>query len=296
MRAKRLLSGRTWLLSLLACWTNATAGAQVNLDVFDGIAKADVLLLGTFHFDDPGLDDYKPEFPWNPLDPHNSRQIAEVVQLLVRSRPSRIAVEWPVARQAALDSAYSAWVSGRAPLGPSEREQLAFRLARALGHERVYAIDAPARSYFPDLTQEQYDRHVAQLTQGADPRLLARQQDLERRYRALARLEDSLKTTMSLRDYFLRENAANRVLAGHGQYLVGSFHLGQDDDYLGPDMRTRWYNRNLRIFHNLQRITRSADERILVIIGAGHLPILRHSVEASPEYRLVEVQEYLRRQ
>jgi hypothetical protein len=28
-----------------------------------------------------------------------------------------------------------------------------------------------------------------------------------------------------------------------------------------------------------------------VIIGAGHLPILRHAVEASPEFELVEARE-----
>jgi hypothetical protein len=33
--------------------------------------------------------------------------------------------------------------------------------------------------------------------------------------------------------------------------------------------------------------------RILVIFGAGHIPILRHCVLASPEYNLVEVREYL---
>jgi hypothetical protein len=101
---------------------------------------------------------------------------------------------------------------------------------------------------------------------------------------------------MPLRDFLLRENDPVRVLASHGQYLIEGFRLGRGDDYLGPDMRTRWFNRNLRIFHNLQRITASPAERILVIMGAGHLPILRHSVEASPEYRLVEVRDHLTRQ
>jgi len=32
----------------------------------------------------------------------------------------------------------------------------------------------------------------------------------------------------------------------------------------------------------------------LLIIGAGHLPILRHAVLASPEYHLAEVREYQR--
>jgi pheromone shutdown protein TraB len=65
------------------------------------------------------------------------------------------------------------------------------------------------------------------------------------------------------------------------------------DEYPGVDAKTAWYNRNLRIFANLQRITDRTDERILVIIGAGHVPILRHTVQASPEYALVEVADVL---
>jgi hypothetical protein len=218
-----------------------------------------------------------------------------VTALLVKFRPRRVALEWPASRQAELDSAYGAFVSGQASLRANERDQLGFRVAHELGHDRVYAIDAPARSYYPDMTQQDYERHVARLMEGADRTVHARQQELAARYGVLAQLDDSLKTTMPLREYLLRENDQGRVLVAHGQYLIGSFYLGRDDDYLGPDMGTRWYNRNLRIFHNLQRITSSPDDRILVILGSGHLPILRHALEASPEYRLVEVSDYLGR-
>jgi hypothetical protein len=296
MRRKKCGAKGVGLALMAVCLFQTSALAQASKDPFAGVQKADVLLLGTFHFDDPGLDDYKPRFPWNPFESRRQEEIAEVVRLLAAFRPTRVALEWPVGRQAQLDAAYSAFLGGRAPLGPNEREQLGFRLARELGHERVYAVDAPARSYDADMTQEQYNRHVARLIEGADGRLLARQQELEGRFRGLAEFDDSLKTTMVLREYLLRENDPDRVLSGHGQYLIGSFHLGRDDDYLGPDMRTRWYNRNLRIFHNIQRITASPNERVIVIIGSGHLPILRHSLQASPEYRLAEVRQVLGRE
>jgi len=94
-------------------------------------------------------------------------------------------------------------------------------------------------------------------------------------------------------EYLLHLNTEERILASHGIYLVGSFKAGVGEEYPGPDSKTAWYNRNLRIFANLQRITEREDERILLIIGAGHLPILRHAVQASPEYALVEVSEHL---
>lgn len=71
------------------------------------------------------------------------------------------------------------------------------------------------------------------------------------------------------------------------------FTLGGGDDYARPDGATEWYNRNLRIFANLQRLTAGPGERLLLLIGSGHLPILRHCALASPEYALVEAADYL---
>jgi hypothetical protein len=92
-----------------------------------------------------------------------------------------------------------------------------------------------------------------------------------------------------LREANLEENIVKR----HGHYLVDRFKIGLGDEYPGVDQTTGWYNRNLRIFANLQRLTTSPDERIILIIGSGHLSILRHTVMASPEYQLAEVHDYL---
>lgn len=270
----------------------SSAAAQGT--VFD-VPQAEVLLLGTFHFDDPGLDSYRPQFPWDPFTADHQREIEDVVRLLARFRPTRIALESPASRQPQLDAAYTAFLEDRATLGPAEGQQLGFRLARELGHERVYAVDAPARSYFPGMTQEEYERRVTELVEDADAVVMERQEHLTARYDRFYREADSLKVVLPLRDFLVWANEPERVLLSHGAYLIGGFYLGRDGDYFGPDMRTRWYNRNLRIFHNLQRLTRSPAERILVIIGSGHLPILRHAVKASPEYRLVEAGDYLRR-
>jgi hypothetical protein len=88
-------------------------------------------------------------------------------------------------------------------------------------------------------------------------------------------------------------NTEQALQESHGLYLTGWFKIGSGHAYPGVDWVTAWYNRNLRIFANLQRITSSSGDRILVIFGAGHIPILRHCVLALPEYNLVEVSEYL---
>jgi hypothetical protein len=67
--------------------------------------------------------------------------VDEVVARLAAFRPTRIAVEWPRERQAALDSLYREYRAGRLAPRPSEVFQLGFRLAARLGLARVDAVD-----------------------------------------------------------------------------------------------------------------------------------------------------------
>ena len=66
-------------------------------------------------------------------------------------------------------------------------------------------------------------------------------------------------------------------------------------DFFGADgFVSAWHNRNIRIYSNIVRTIRSPEERLLVIIGAGHVPILRQALGASPVVQLVNVDPVLR--
>ncbi|MBI2073302.1 MAG: hypothetical protein HYT81_09790 [Gemmatimonadetes bacterium] len=89
-------------------------------------------------------------------------------------------------------------------------------------------------------------------------------------------------------------NSAEAIRRSHLPYHVAFFTFdGAEGGYAGADFVAGWYDRNLRIFRNLQRITRDPEERILLIIGAGHLPILRFVTQHSPEYELIEPNPFL---
>ena len=77
-------------------------------------------------------------------------------------------------------------------------------------------------------------------------------------------------------------------------YVLSTGEAETISDYIGVDFETgRWFNRNLRIFRNIQRIETGPSDRILVIFGAGHLNLLNYLFECSPEYRLEEANKYL---
>jgi hypothetical protein len=63
--------------------------------------------------------------------------------------------------------------------------------------------------------------------------------------------------------------------------------------YARTDLVTNWYKRNLRILTNLIRVTDIGKDRVLLVIGAGHLAILRQLAADSDYFCLVDPQPYL---
>jgi hypothetical protein len=273
---------------------------------------AQIMLLGTFHFQDRGLDAYKPQLDVDILSPQRQQEVTDVVERLARFQPAKIAIERRPERQAEIDQEYRAYLGDAFPLPGDEVYQLGFQLAKRLGHASIHCVDAWGRYYEPPLDLEAYaaNRTTRELQQ-----LLAEQFDFDpfrdlmtyaREHGQEALLAqwqialqkagesgDQAKTQRTLRETLLLGNREEHIWRSHHPYLVGPFKIGVGNEYPGVDYVAAWYSRNLRIFANLQRLREAADDRILLIIGAGHLPILRHCVLTSPEYALVEVHDYL---
>jgi hypothetical protein len=249
-----------------------------------GVPAAALAILGTFHFQDAGLDSYRPEHHVDVRTPERQTEVEELILRLAEFRPTRIAVEQGRFRQARLDSLYTEYLAGRWELGANEVYQLGFRLAARLGHERVYAVDAPDHSQLMALWRDHREELAA--AERADA-------ELNQRYRAIYSYADSAKMNRTLREHLLYLNDPDRIRLTHGHYLIASFKAEGEDEYLGPNAALGWYSRNLRIFRNIQRITDSPEERILAIVGSGHLALLNFFADASPEYEWVDVRRYL---
>jgi len=81
--------------------------------------------------------------------------------------------------------------------------------------------------------------------------------------------------------------------ASHAFSITERFAVGDGEAYPGVDgFVTTWHNRNLRIFQNILNASKPGDDMV-VIIGAGHVPLLRRMVQCSPDFELVEVVEVL---
>lgn len=102
---------------------------------------------------------------------------------------------------------------------------------------------------------------------------------------------EALQKTQSVAALLARFNEPPRIRADHGLYNA-SLAFGDSTSQPGAEPDGAWYLRNARIFAKLTQIARPGD-RVFVMFGAGHAYWLRHFVETTPGFQLVEPDRYL---
>src|SRR5262245_36516199 len=95
-------------------------------------APVQVLVVGVFHFDSPGLDMFNPKMK-DILGERRQRDILDVVRRLEAFKPTKIAVE-AKAGSPAVQARLDKYLKGEYTLKEGEIDQLALRLAKNLGH------------------------------------------------------------------------------------------------------------------------------------------------------------------
>ncbi|MGB5007917.1 MAG: DUF5694 domain-containing protein, partial [Ferruginibacter sp.] len=209
------------------------------------------------------------------------------LQILAKYKPTKVTIESMPERQKFHDSLYNEFINGRYEPGENEIYQVSYRLAAMMGHKKVYTIDAPARGFDDEMNTDSF-AIVHHQQKYADT-------VYSNMFFALYAKDDSLKSVLPLRTSLAYQNNPERLRLGLGHYLLGDFKVSADGYYPGADGSTYWWNRNLRIFSNILQLAASTnEERIFVMIGAGHLQILRLLAMACPEIDFVDAYDYLK--
>lgn len=273
---------KKWIL-LLSCWLAAATPAVAQ----DAIP---ILTLGTFHFDFPNLDkrQYDNDETIDILEQVYQDEIESLVDALAEFSPTVIVIERPAEMQGQIDSLFRLYQAGKYDLRRGEYEQIGFRLAKKLGINRIYCAD-------------EWGRHYGNISEMLDKPDSREYIDFEHSFydhpdsvkefhpESVFKKKGIIAELISLND---PENIRRSL----GNYLIGHFkYESEPNDFTGTDYETgRWFNRNLRIFRNIQRIATDNTDRILVIFGAGHMNILNYLFGCSPEYELEDIGKYLR--
>lgn len=240
----------------------------------DSAGQPEVLVLGVWHMSNVTGEDQ------DILSPQRQAELSEALSALERFRPTKIALEQVFYRSDNLADTYTDFLEGVHELTRNERQQIGFRLAKRLGHETVYAIDADGDFPLPRLQDYVEARGYIDAYEA-----------MRHEWRETLETWDTYFTNHTLLETLLYMNSDEYAaeLMAHDYELA---HFGEPWNWAGPDLLTAWFRRNIRIYGNVVHLADSPDERVLVIIGSGHLAWLRHDFGSDPGIRLRKLAEF----
>ena len=96
-------------------------------------------------------------------------------------------------------------------------------------------------------------------------------------------------------DYYIWLNDDTTLRGNHFSMFAGLLGAGADDVYAGLDALADWYNRNFNMMHHILRTVRPGDERVFVVVGAGHVRSMRHILDEAPHFCPVSPPPFLGR-
>jgi len=265
-------------LTFLSCAVAVAFAATINAFA-QNQGKAQVMILGVYHFDNPNQDYVKTDFD-NHLSEKRQKQIAEVLESLAKFKPTKVVVEAPP-EAVKVQQRYESYLKGEYKLTANETEQLGFRLAKQFDHKQVYLGDHKIEMDFDAVMAAAQQTNNRAFLEGFQ-KVMAEVQEMQKRHalltvrEALIELNDP-KHNDRTRDFYLQ---LARVRSA--------------DKFVGADVLSDWYKRNFRIFTNILQVIESPGDRVLVIFGQGHGAYLRDWVKSYPDLQLIEPNDYLK--
>jgi hypothetical protein len=248
--------------------------------------RTKIMTLGVFHFAYPNLDAVKTKEKnkISVLEEPFQSQIIAVCNAISEFKPTIIAIEITPGKQNQIDSLYSLYKHDQFNLKENEIYQLGFRIGKSLNLPVIYCVNDWGRHY--STIEEIFKDSTRALK--LEEYYLNSPDSIYKNHKEPNKIKSITNTLFELND-------PDQIKEDLSTYLLNPFKYEESPgEFTGVDFETgRWFNRNLRIFRNIQRIDYTSEDRILLIIGSGHLNLLNLFIDVSKEFDLVSPLLYL---
>lgn len=273
--------------------------------------KVQTMLLGTYHFNNPGQDEYNTKVDDYFTD-KRQKEILEVVDRIADFKPNKVFIEAMPGYQQLMNDRYEAFVKGELDLkdlknGRSETYQIGFRVAKKCGLSKLDCVDAPGAWL---------GNNVKQVAARMMPKFMTA---IQMEKGKIFAQENKKIVAQTVCQNLINHNTTESIMRNHSYYnqvaiLVNDSSkpakleydkkkvdgneltmIGVEQNNIGAELVGKWYTRNIKIFANIIRKVEPEDERILVLFGQGHIRPIRHFFEDHPIFELVETNDYLKK-
>jgi hypothetical protein len=243
--------------------------------------KIQILNFGTFHM---GFTTDASTTEFDQHNKENQKQVHAIAQQLTAFQPTVIIVETTPKYDSVIQKEYRDYVKNPEMFFkyPSEIELLAYELGRLSGTQRIYGIDHKmGYNYMIGSEIENAIDSIAYNAYFEDP--ISYYPEVDKEFDSLNLLEQLQLTN---HDRFL-----DFLITVNADMLT---HAGTTNGFEGADETAKYYQRNLRMYSNLNRISLDSTDRVFILLGASHTAFFRDFISRSPKYEMVNTFDYLK--
>jgi hypothetical protein len=245
--------------------------------------KKQILVIGTFHFSNPGRDVTKVK-TFNVMSERSQQELENISNRIKDFGPDKIFVEWNHEQQPALDAYYKRDTDSLLKENTNEIVQLALRSAKKLKHKTLYAIDYN-NALFP------YDSLIEAMQYAGQQEMIALDDIRRKEYESG---QNKKITSYTLTELLLDINSPEEDNENLGWYITFANRGGNKDSFAGAYLVSEWYRRNIYMYSQLQKITSAEDDKVMVLLGAGHTALLRDLIRHDATFEIVELKDILK--
>lgn len=243
------------------------------------LAPAKVMMLGVFHFANPGRDVVKSEVI-DVTAAENQAYLAALATRLAAFGPTDVLTECLRSAQPRHDAAYAAYRDDGAALSVNETQQIGYRVAKEAGLDGVTCFDEGEVHWNGGPLFAYIAEH--------DP---ARKAEMDAVFAALSTRQTREQTTLALPELLRLSNDPERDRENKNLYIATNA-ADAGGGFVGADASASWWHRNFRMYANVQRAA-APGRRVLVIAGSGHTAILKDLLAIDGERQTEDVLPYL---
>ncbi|SNR15478.1 DUF5694 domain-containing protein [Tenacibaculum jejuense] len=245
------------------------------------VQKIEVLNFGTFHMGETS-DENKTEFDEN--DKENQKAVHKIAAMLAKFKPTVILVETRPEYDEKLQALYKEYVKNPNMKfkNPNEVELLAYELGRLSGTKRIYGIDH----------KMSYNYKIAgEINNEIDKEMLYKYYQNPIPFHTNLKVDRDNLSLLNQLKFSNHDLYLDFLITVNADMLT---HAGTKKGFEGADEAAKYYQRNLRMYSNLNRVKLTKEDRVFILMGASHTAFFRDFISRSPKYKMVNTFDYLK--
>lgn len=241
--------------------------------------NAKVMLIGVFHFANPGQDVVKTQ-QTDVMTPQNQAYLEDLTDRLAAFQPTAVLLEFDPKNEPTVQERFERFQAGSFELRSNEIYQLGFRIAHKAGLKTLSAFDEREIGWDAEALFEYMPKH--------DPDTKAK---MDRLIEQVTNEMQEAQATKSLAELLMMTNDPEKDQLNKYLYLVTN-PVGAGENFVGADAAASWWHRNFRMYANIQKHA-VPGARIIAIAGQGHTAILKDLLAVDSDRDAVDVRPYI---